>query len=388
MQFVKSSHIPKKIGIIGCAGFIGSHLVEALLQHTEAELMGIDLHAEKIQGSLEHSRFQFFQGDYRSEHLDTILQACDVIISLASICNPSEYNTRPVDTIESNFTAPSTLVQQCADQGKWLIHVSTSEVYGKTIGSQMQAIGEGTRNEDAYLLKEDETPLIMGCIDRQRWSYATAKQLLERMIVGCALDANSAFRWNIIRPFNFVGSRMDYIPGIDGEGTPRVISCFMDALLHHKPLPLVDGGHALRTFTYIDDVMQFFLLLLSSGEEAQNQIYNVANTENELSIRRLAESMLGEFQKQQPLLWKEREQKEVADFEFTDAIEFYGPGYDDSDRRLADVSKALKRLEWKAEVSIPEALQKTIAWYCEYYSKVKSMATPTAKSTAKSKAGV
>ncbi|PWA78404.1 bifunctional polymyxin resistance protein, ArnA [Artemisia annua] len=91
-------------------------------------------------------------------------------VNLAAICTPADYNTRPLDTIYSNFIDALPVVKYCSENNKRLIHFSTCEVYGKTIGPAY------------YILKEDTSPCIFGSIDKQRWSYACAKQLIERLI--------------------------------------------------------------------------------------------------------------------------------------------------------------------------------------------------------------
>jgi len=68
---------------------------------------------------------------------------------------------------------------------------------------------------------------------------------------------------------------MDFIPGVDGEGLPRVIACFMEALLFKKPLQLVDGGKSRRCFTYIDDAIDAIMAIIQKPEKADGEIFNV-----------------------------------------------------------------------------------------------------------------
>ena len=86
--------------------------------------------------------------------------------------------------------------------------------------------------------------LFLGPVHRERWSYACAKQLLERLI--WAHGHHGRLSFTIVRPFNVIGTRMDYLPGIDGEGIPRVFASFMAALLRQEELLLVDGGEQKR----------------------------------------------------------------------------------------------------------------------------------------------
>src|SRR5262249_39117947 len=159
-------------------------------------------------------------------------------INLAAICNPAAYNTEPLAVIRANFIDVYQLVDLCADCGTWLINFSTSEVYGRTIASYLP--GSPYDDPDLYEFSENESALVMGPVTNQRWSYACAKQLLERFIYASHRERGLPF--TIVRPLNFFGPRMDYLPGRDGDGIPRVLACFMSALINGRPLQLVDGG--------------------------------------------------------------------------------------------------------------------------------------------------
>src|SRR6185295_9245290 len=136
---------------------------------------------------------------------------------------------------------------------------------------------------------EESSPYLLGPLGDQRWSYACAKQLLERYIY--ALHKEQGLAFTLIRPFNFLGPRMDFLPGRDGEGLPRVLACFTAALLDRKPLPLVDGGNSLRTFLAVEEAVEALRLMLAKPEQAKNQVFNLGNPRNEISIRGLAEMM-------------------------------------------------------------------------------------------------
>lgn len=122
------------------------------------------------------------------------------------------------------------------------IHFSTCEVYGRTLASY----GLDEKVETNWLLDEETTPMIMGAVSAQRWCYACAKQLVERLIYAHGTQNNLKF--TIVRPYNWIGPRMDYIPGVDGkdDGQPRVLASFMTALMKGEPLVLVNGGEVFR----------------------------------------------------------------------------------------------------------------------------------------------
>ena len=350
----------RNIAILGCGGFIGSHLLERLLEAREYVIEGWDATGAKIRNLVNHSRFKFNEVDIASDEslLDRIGEF-DLVISLAAICNPAEYNMSPLAVIESNFTHVQNIVSACARGSTWLIHFSTCEVYGRTLPSYL-----GNRifpqDDPAFELREDETPLVMGPIHRQRWSYAAAKQLSERYIF--AHHQENQLEFTIVRPFNVMGPRMDYIPGVDGEGKPRVLASFVAALLRREPIKLVDGGRAQRTFIYIDDAIDALEHMLCNPDMARNQIFNIGNRDNEVTVAQLAclmREVWAEITGDSSYL--EHPIEEVS------SLEFYGAGYEDCDRRVPDVRKLALRFGWKAKTNLEETLRKTLCYYFEEY---------------------
>jgi len=157
----------------------------------------------------------------------------------------------------------------------------------------------------------------------------------------------------LIRPFNFIGPDMDFLPGLEsGEGTPRVLACFLSALLRGEPLALVDGGSARRTFLHIDDAVDALMKLLENPDKARNQIFNLGHPGNEVSIRQLADQLRLAFSEVTGR--DEYLHHPCADIASRD---FYGEGYDDSDRRLPDIRKARELLDWEPCISLDEALR-------------------------------
>jgi UDP-apiose/xylose synthase len=346
----------KTIGIIGCGGFIGSHLVEGFLAHTGYRILGIDRTLRKIENLLHHPRVSVTKTDiHEFSDLEIWIGKCDIIISLAALCNPSLYNTVPLRVIESNFTLPARIVDVCADQKKRLIHFSTSEVYGKTLQGLC-----GSERVDDYLLREDDTPLILGPVTAQRWSYASAKQLLERLVIGYGLERGLEF--TIVRPFNFIGPRMDYLPGIDGEGIPRVFACFMKALLFREPLQLVEGGLNRRCFTAIADAVDAVIRIVDRPRETAGHIFNIGNPANEITMHGLALRMREIYSK----LTGGADSQPVT----VSAESFYGKGYEDSDRRVPDITKARTLLGWEPLIGLDGALREGMLSYLEQYKKL------------------
>ena len=351
-----------RLVIVGCGGFIGSHLLDRLVDSVRID--GWDFDVDKISRHLENPNLQLRRCTMKDpgaqEDLSEAIRSADAVINLAAICNPSEYNTNPIDVIRANFLDSYQLVELCAQHRKWLIHFSTSEVYGRTIASYVA--DDDYPDPDLYELDEERTPLVMGPTANQRWTYACAKQLLERWVY--AHHKERGMPYTIVRPLNFFGPRMDYIPGRDGEGVPRVLACFMTALLDGKPMQLVDGGKARRTIVSIDDAIRAILLMLERPERAMNQIFNIGNRENEVTMRELAELMRRTYSEvtgdpahaHHPILSVSSES-------------FYGEGYEDCDRRMPNIDKARELLGWTPEIRLADALFATVKYYHERYEQ-------------------
>lgn len=343
------------IAILGCGGFIGFHLLKHILNKSKTFVYGIDLHSEKIDEFTKNEQFEFIKTDIDNlEIIEQILKKSSTVISLAALCNPSLYNTVPLKVIESNYTKPVEIVKLCCKHNCRLIHFSTCEVYGKTIACY---------NNEIHLesvLDEDNTPFITGPVNMQRWCYSAAKQLLERTIFAYGVEHD--LDYTIIRPFNFIGPKMDYIPSIDGDGIPRVLACFMDALIFNKPLYLVNGGRNKRCFTYIDDAVRAIMAIVENEKSSNKQIFNIGSPKNEVSIKQLAYRMIAIYKELQP-----QKYTYIYDVLPIPSLDFYGEGYDDSDRRMPDISKAKTLLNWSPYTDLNTALKKTMIEYIDHY---------------------
>jgi len=345
----------KNIAITGCSGFIGSHILERLLSTNKYHIYGIDISESKIRHLINNKSFTFCHHSITdTAKTKKILSQCGTVVSLAALCNPSLYNTKPIDVITINFTNALEIIKMCCEFKCRLIQFSTCEVYGKTLAGLVSS-----KKADDYILKEDQTNLIMGPVSTQRWSYASAKQLLERVIYAYGFEYG--LNYTIVRPFNFIGPQMDYIPGLDGEGIPRVLACFMKSLLYNKPLKLVDGGKSQRCFTYINDAIDAFVRILENPEISNRQIFNIGNPKNEIAIKDLAFLMIELYEQIAP------RGSFSAGTENISSLEFYGKGYEDSDRRVPDISKIQNMLGWEPETDLRKALQITINYYIRKY---------------------
>ena len=350
--------------MLGCGGFIGGHLLDRILKATSFRVEGWDVESTKIAELLTNPKFKFVRRNFHLEAEQSsfreAIRKADVVINLAAICNPSQYNTEPLNVIRSNFINAYNIVDYCAEYGKWLIHFSTSEVYGRTISSYLE--GETYSSPALFELEEDTTPMIMGPASNQRWCYAAAKQLMERYVFAHNLETDLPF--TIVRPLNFFGPKMDFIPGREGEGVPRVLACFVTALLDGQPMQLVDQGKARRTIVSIHDAVTAIMCMLEKPERARNQIFNIGNRANEVTIKELA------------LIMREIYASVSGNSDYlnhpiesVDSEDFYGPGYEDCDRRMPRLDKAERLLGWKPEVPLKAVLTETIEYYYEKFGR-------------------
>jgi nucleoside-diphosphate-sugar epimerase len=323
--------------ILGAGGFIGSNLVEYLHRSTRApyEVVGVDINDEKVPEL--GGNFTFHRCDFLDPIVADEVERCDVVVDLVAYANPSIYVESPLETFELNFLQNLKIVDMCVKWRKRIIQYSTCEVYGRPSGP-------------AY--KEDETELICGPVNKQRWIYSAGKQLLERVIHAYAIEG--CLDYSIIRPFNFIGPRFDYLVPAGNIGGPRVFAQFMSALLTGGPMYLVNGGEQRRSFTHIDDASAGFESILLDPR-ACNQIFNIGNPSNDTSIRELALLMIEVFSD----LTGEAPATELIEI---DGEKFYGPGYEDHTRVPADIAK-LARLGWAPRHDLRSTLSSVMSWY-------------------------
>jgi UDP-apiose/xylose synthase len=329
-----------KITILGAGGFIGSHLVEHLMQRAEHEIIGVDLEDAKLEG-IRGSNFRFIRGDVHSVQT-SLWKSADLVIDLIAYANPSIYVERPLDVFHTNFEANALVIEACIAHNCRLLQFSTSEVYGKAV-------------DPVGTYAEDRTDLIYGPISKQRWIYAATKQLLERVIY--AHGERGDLDYTIIRPFNFLGPRFDYLVPAGTTGGPRAFAHFMSALLTGGPIQLVDGGEQRRSFTDIRDATAAVSAMIDAGEAASGQIYNVGNPDNDVAIRELVDKMMQVYEE----LTGRAPTNEIRTISGED---FYGVGYEDMTRQPPDISK-LQTLGWNPRFDLDTTLRHAMPAYID-----------------------
>ncbi|MDX2344807.1 MAG: bifunctional UDP-4-keto-pentose/UDP-xylose synthase [Acidimicrobiia bacterium] len=330
-----------KIAIFGVGGFVGSNLVEHLIEEGVHDVVGMDVTNNKLAG-IEGANFKYVEGNVGSDvaTAEDLTKWADVVVDLIAYANPSIYVEAPLDVVELNFFENMKILNYCLKYQTRLIQYSTSEVYGKR-----------TRDQE---YTEDTSDLVMGPVTKQRWIYASSKQLLERIIHGHGLRGD--LEYSVIRPFNFIGPRFDYLVPAGAKGGPRVFSHFVSAMITGGPIHLVDGGGQHRCFTHIKDASEAFSSILEHPD-ARNEIFNIGNPDTNITMRGLAEMMGGIYTE----LTGKAPSNEIIEISGED---FYGVGYEDMDRVPPNVDK-LKALGWAPKHDLDSIFREAIAFYLE-----------------------
>jgi UDP-apiose/xylose synthase len=339
--------------LLGAGGFVGSHLVEHLLASSGHDVVGLDVTDAKLAG-IRSQHFTFYMADVRfaPELTDDLISRADVVVDLIAYANPSIYVSAPLDVFELNFVQNLSIVKSCIRHRKRLIQYSSAEVYGKA--------SEGSS------CREEGTDSVFGPVSKQRWIYATSKLLLERLLV--AHGAEGSLDFTIVRPFNFVGPRIDYLVPPNTFGGPRVFPHFMSALLNGSPLWVVDGGHVHRTFLHISDANTAFHLLLDNPDAAHNEIFNIGNPGNNITIRGLAELVIEVYEELTGSACHSEVRQVSGEL-------FYGVGYEDGDRRPPDITK-IRSLGWEPRHDLRSTLRETMRYYLEHADELVTACAP------------
>lgn len=329
-----------KILIFGAGGFIGSNLIEHLIQQGEHEVVGLDITDTKLAG-IEGPNFKFIKGNISDADLANKLVAdSDVVVDLIAYANPSIYVESPLDVVNLNFFENMKILEYCLKHQKRLVQYSTSEVYGKR-----------SRDEE---YDDNTSDLIMGPVQKQRWIYASSKQLLERIIYAHGIKGD--LNYSIIRPFNFVGPRFDYLVPAGSKGGPRVFSHFLSAMFTGGPVYLVDGGGQHRCFTHIHDASTAFSTILENPG-GHNEIFNIGNPDTNTTMEGLAHLMQEIYED----LTGIKPENEII---VIDGEEFYGKGYEDMDRVPPNVDK-LMALGWKPTKGLDSIFREAVKYYVD-----------------------
>jgi nucleoside-diphosphate-sugar epimerase len=328
----------KRILILGVNGFIGHHLSQRILKTTDWEVYGMDMQTERISDLLRHPRFHFFEGDImiNREWIEYHVRKCDTVLPLVAIATPATYVKEPLKVFELDFEANLPIVRHCVKYKKRVVFPSTSEVYGMC--------------DDAEFDPEASN-LILGPINKPRWIYSCAKQLMDRVIH--AYGMQEGLQYTLFRPFNWIGAGLDSIH-TPKEGSSRVITQFLGHIVRGEDIKLVDGGTQKRAFTYISDGIDALMKIIDNPRGiASGKIYNIGNPTNNYSVKDLAQMML-----KLALTYPEyRTSASKVHLIKTTSAAYYGKGYQDVQNRVPKIANTKKDLKWQPRVDMKTSLK-------------------------------
>jgi UDP-glucose 4-epimerase len=310
--------------VTGGAGFIGSHLVEKLLQagHEAAVIDDLSTGSEKnLQSVKDDKRFSFVQNTVRNARtMDSLIRRCDVVYHLAAAVGVQLIVDEPVRTIETNIHGCEVVLESANRYGKKVLIASSSEVYGKS---------------DAVPFSEDDDA-VLGSTRFARWSYACSK----------AIDEFLAFAYRdqfnlpvvVVRIFNTVGPRQI---GRYGMVVPR----FVTSALKNEPIYIYGTGKQSRCFAHVNDVAGGLIALMEC-DKAAGGVYNIGSDE-EVTIETLAEKIIE--------LTASSSEKQYLSYE-----QAYGKPFDDMMRRVPCLDKIKAATGYTPRMSLEQTLRSVI----------------------------
>ncbi len=314
--------------ITGGAGFVGSHLVERLLERGDEVYVIDNLSTgsiENIEPFRHRSGFHYTIETILNEPvLAELVDRVDVVFHLAAAVGVRLIVESPVNTIETNVHGTEKVLALANKKRKKVVFTSTSEVYGKA---------------DAVPFREDGD-LVMGPTSKGRWSYACSKAIDE--FLALAYHKEKRLPVVVARLFNTVGPRQT---GRYGMVIPNFVK---QALLGH-PLTVHGDGTQTRCFTDIQDVVGQ-LAALADEPRAVGEVFNVSNDHEEVTILDLAKRVKE----------RARSKSKIVLVPYEKA---YEEGFEDMQRRVPDLSKLRALTGYEPQVSLDEILDRVIAYF-------------------------
>ena len=298
-----------RVLITGGAGFIGSHLSDAILARGD-EVVVLDNFSTGSSANIEHleGRIEVIDGDIRNhELLDRLTAEVDLVFHMAAALGVNTILNSPLDSMSTNIGGSKVVLHAASRRKKRIIIASTSEIYGK--------------NPKQPLSETDDR--VVGPPQKIRWSYSDAKAIEEAMAT--VLHQEKGLKVTTVRLFNTVGPRQT---GRYGMVVPR----FVQSALKDEPLVVYGDGHQSRVFCHISDATEA-LLALASLESAIGEVFNVGG-EGEISMKDLAAKVI--------TVTGSRSSIEYLPYDIA-----YPTGFEDMARRVPDTTKLRAAINWK-----------------------------------------
>ena len=313
--------------ITGGAGFIGSHLAEALLDagHEVDIIDNLSTGSIRNVGHLKSNpRFKYTIDTLTNEPLlAELIDRNDVIFHFAAAVGVKLIVEQPVHTIETNVHGTEVVLKHANKKRKKVVIASTSEVYGKS----------------ADVPFREDADLVMGATAKHRWAYACSKAIDE--FLALAYYKERGLPVIIVRFFNTVGPRQTGQYGM-------VLPSFVQQALSGNPITVFGNGTQSRSFTYVGDVVECLMKLVTEPK-AVGEVFNIGNKE-EVTILKLAEIVKSLTGSSSPI-------------EFIPYDKAYEEGFEDMPRRVPDLTKVHKLIGYEPKVQLNEIITKVIHYF-------------------------
>ena len=309
--------------ITGGAGFIGSHLCDALIRDGHQVAILDNMSTGSI-ANITHIKDQvnIHQGDIRDTDLiESLMAPADLVLHMAAALGVNTILENPIQSVSTNFTGSEVVLNAATKLNKRIIIASTSEVYGK--------------NPKQPLSETDDR--VVGAPQKIRWTYSDAKALEEA--IAHALFLTKQLKVTTIRLFNTVGPRQT---GRYGMVVPR----FVQSALNSKPISIYGDGNQSRVFCHVLDAVRA-ILMIAKNDSTIGEVYNVGGI-GEVTIKQLADKVI------------ERTNSNST-ISYTPYETAYPVGYEDMQRRVPDISKIKSALGWVPEKSLDNIIDDVAA---------------------------
>jgi UDP-glucose 4-epimerase len=316
-----------RILVTGGAGFIGSNLVDCLMEQSHEVTVLDNLSVGKvtnIEHHLESERFHFVNGSILDlSTLERLVRQADLIYHLAAVVGVKYVVEDPLKGIITNVRGTENVLELAFKYWAKTVVASSSEIYGKS--TQVP-------------LSEDSNRLL-GPTTVNRWSYSDAKAIDEYFALAYA---QKGLPVSVVRYFNAYG------PRLDPKGYGSVIAKFVMQALKGEPLTVYDDGKQTRCFTYVGDAVEG-TIRAATRREAAGRVFNIGS-DRETTINELAELV-------RQLTGSD---SEIVHLPYSSA---YGSDFEETRRRVPDVSRAVELLGFEARTPFEEGLRRTLAWF-------------------------
>ena len=306
--------------ITGGAGFIGSHLTDALIARGDSVIVLDNLStgvSENLTQATKSPSFKSVTGSILDEKLvDELVGSVDYVLHLAAAVGVFKIVKAPLESLNTNIRGTEIVLAAANKFRKPILITSSSEIYGKN--------SAGPLNE--------ESDRVIGSPLKSRWSYSAAKALDESL--GYFYFTEHQLPVRIVRLFNTVGPRQ---LGNYGMVLPR----FVFAALADEDLVVYGDGKQSRCFSHIADVIAALLVVIDS-DSAIGEVFNIGNNQ-EISIMELAREVIAKTGSNSAIVLKSYEAA-------------YGSGFEDLERRVPDISKIKGTLGWSPRLSLSDII--------------------------------